>query len=63
LKAVLGLRQFRRVGLENVETEWRWACLTLNLKKILSVLSPLRPQALDALFNAGPLIAEIGLAV
>jgi hypothetical protein len=44
LKGVLGLRQFRHVGLEKVETEWRWACLTMNLKKILSVLSRLRRQ-------------------
>jgi hypothetical protein len=42
LKGVLGLRQFRHVGLEKVETEWRWACLTMNLIKILSVLSRLR---------------------
>ena len=52
LKSVLGLRQFRHVGLEKVETEWRWACLTLNLKKILSVLSRLRRLALEALSGA-----------
>ena len=63
LKGVLGLRQFRHVGLEKVETEWRWACLTLNLKKILSVLSRLRRLALDALSAAGPPTTEIGLAV
>jgi cytochrome c556 len=49
-------------GLEEVETEWRWACLTMNLKKILSVLSRLRRQTLDALSAAGPPTAEIGLA-
>ena len=52
LKAVLGLRQFRHVGLEKVETEWRWACLTLNLKKILSVLSRLRRLAREAMSEA-----------
>jgi hypothetical protein len=52
LKEVLGLRQFRHVGLEKVETEWRWACLTMNLKTILSVLSRLRRQTLDALSAA-----------
>jgi hypothetical protein len=62
LKGVLGLRQFRHVGLEKVETEWRWACLTMNLKKILSVLSRLRRQTLDALSAAGQQTAEIGLA-
>jgi hypothetical protein len=62
LKGVLGLRQFRHVGLEKVETEWRWACLTMNLKTILSVLSRLRRQALDALSAAGQQTTEIGLA-
>ncbi len=52
LKAVLGLRQFRHVGLEKVETGWRWACLTLNLKKILSVLSRLRRLAREAMSGA-----------
>ena len=52
LKAVLGLRQFRHVGLEKVQTEWRWACLTLNLKKIVTVLSKLRRLALAALSEA-----------
>jgi hypothetical protein len=52
LKGVLGLRQFRHVGLEKVETEWRWACLTLNLKKILLVLSRLRRQTLDAIVRS-----------
>jgi hypothetical protein len=54
LRAVLGLRQFLHVGLEKVETEWRWACLTLNLKKILSVLCRLRRLALEALSEAAP---------
>jgi hypothetical protein len=63
LKEVLGLRQFRHVGLEKVETEWRWACLTMNLKTILSVLSRLRRQTLDALSNAEQQTAEIGPAV
>ena len=62
LKGVLGLRQFRHVGLEKVETEWRWSCLTMNLKKILSVLSRLRRQSLDALSAARPPTTEIGLA-
>ena len=62
MKGVLGLRQFRHVGLEKVETEWRWACLTMNLKKILSVLSRLRRQALDALSDAEQPTTEIGLA-
>jgi hypothetical protein len=62
LKGVLGLRQFRHVGLGKVETEWRWACLAMNLKKILSVLSRLRRQTLDALFAAAPPTTEIGSA-
>ncbi len=39
IKGVLGLRQFRHVGLEKVAQEWRWACLTLNVKKILSAVA------------------------
>jgi hypothetical protein len=46
------VERFRHVGLEKVETEWRWACLTLNLKKILSVLSRLRRLAREALSEA-----------
>ena len=59
LKAVPGLRQFRHVGLEKVETEWRWACVTLNLKKILSVLSRLRRLALESLCEADQPASEM----
>ncbi|MFT5328674.1 MAG: hypothetical protein ACI8P0_006589, partial [Planctomycetaceae bacterium] len=52
----------RHVGLEKVETEWRWACLTLNLKKILSVLSRLRRLALEAL-EALEALSEAALEV
>lgn len=33
LKAVLGVRQFLRRGLEAVQTEWLWVCVAFNLKK------------------------------
>ena len=39
LKGVLGLRQFRHRGLEKVDHEWRWSCLSLNLKKLLRALA------------------------
>lgn len=39
LKGVLGLRQFRHRGLEKVDNEWRWSCLSLNMKKLLGALS------------------------
>lgn len=45
LKGVLGLRQFRRVGLEKVKTEWLWACLSLNVKKVLKALAKWRAMA------------------
>jgi len=52
LKGVLGLRQFRHVGVEKVETEWRWSCLTLNVKKVVQKLVRLRRLALEALSEA-----------
>ncbi|MEI6540274.1 MAG: IS1182 family transposase [Planctomycetota bacterium] len=39
LKGILGLRQFRHRGLEKVDHEWRWCCLTLNFKKLLRALA------------------------
>ena len=53
LKGILGLRQFRHVGLEKVEQEWRWACLSLNVKKILKAIAKLRALARAALEAAG----------
>ena len=31
IKNVMGVRQFLLRGLENVRTEWRWACTAYNL--------------------------------
>ena len=45
LKGVLGLRQFRHQGLDKVEQEWRWSCLSLNIKKVVTALRVL--PALD----------------
>jgi len=42
LKELVGLRQFLLRGLEKVQTEWRWACLSLNLDKLVRGLSRLR---------------------
>ena len=39
LKGVLGLRQFRHRGQEKVDHEWRWSCLSLNVKKLLRALA------------------------
>jgi transposase len=39
LKGVLGLRQFRHRGLEKVDHEWRWSCLSLNVKKLLAAFA------------------------
>ena len=49
LKGVLGLRQFRHRGLEQVDHEWRWSCLSLNMKKLLQALARWREQCLSAL--------------
>ena len=42
LKHVLGLRQFLLRGLENVQTEWIWACTAYNLRKLLPQVAKLR---------------------
>ena len=42
LKGVLGLRQFRHRGLAKVDHEWRWCCLSLNVKKLVRALARLR---------------------
>jgi len=49
LKGVLGLRQFRHRGLDKVDHEWRWSCLSLNVKKLLGALAHWRQ--LGALLN------------
>ena len=49
LKGVLGLRQFRHRGLEKVDHEWRWSCLSLNVKKLLRALAHWRTLVLEAL--------------
>jgi transposase len=42
LKGNWSFRQFLLRGKAKVETEWRWSCLALNLKKILTYGLPLR---------------------
>ena len=42
IKEIVGLRPFLLRGLEKVQTEWRWACLSLNLDKLVRGLSRLR---------------------
>jgi transposase len=54
LKGVLGLRQFCHRGLEKVDHEWRWSCLSLNLKKLLRALARWRALALEALLDESP---------
>ncbi len=44
LKGVMGVRQFLLRGLENVRTEWRWACTALNLQKLMQAWAVLRAQ-------------------
>ena len=53
LKQVLGLRQFLLRGLENVRTEWLWACTAYNLRKLIIVVGRLR-----AVVNEGGLPME-----
>ena len=51
LKGVLGLRQFRHRGLEKVDHEWRWSCLSLNMKKLLRALAHWRTFVREALID------------
>jgi hypothetical protein len=46
LKGVMGIRQFLLRGLEKVRTEWLWACIAYNLKKITFAVAALRTQAI-----------------
>ena len=49
LKGFLGLRQFRHRGLEKVDHEWRWACLSLNIKKLVRALARWRRLCAESL--------------
>lgn len=49
IKGVMGLRQFRHRGLDKVDHEWRWICLTLNIKKLLRGLASWRKQCQEAM--------------
>jgi transposase len=42
LKRIMGLRQFLLRGLENVRTEWLWACTAFNLNKLQREIARLR---------------------
>jgi hypothetical protein len=44
LKQVMNLRQFLRRGLENVKTEWLWACTAFNLAKLARETARLRAE-------------------
>lgn len=49
LKGLLGLRQFRHRGLEKVDHEWRWSCLSLNMKKLVRALARWRRLCAESL--------------
>jgi transposase len=44
IKAWMGLRQFLCRGLEKVRTEWLWACMAYNLKKLVKAVLGIRQQ-------------------
>lgn len=44
IKAGMGLRQFLLRGLEKVRTEWRWACTSYNLQKMVRIVGAWRAQ-------------------
>ena len=53
LKQTLGLRQFLLRGLENVRTEWLWACTAYNFKKLLIVRGRMRAEAITSTIAVG----------
>lgn len=53
LKGFLGHRQFLRKGVEACDTEWRWSCLSLNMKKLVRYIRRIR-QELEELLDAAP---------
>jgi len=61
LKGVLGLRQFRHRGLEKVDHEWRWTCLSLNMKKLIRAIARWR-QLCDEALNGEPPERELQTA-
>ena len=42
IKQVMGLRQFLLRGLDNVRTEWLWACTAFNIRKMISIIAKVR---------------------
>lgn len=48
LKQAMGLRQFLLRGLENVITEWYWACTSYNVMKLVTFVMLLRAEVAKA---------------
>lgn len=44
IKQIMNLRQFLLRGMENVKTEWLWACTALNLAKLVREVARLRAE-------------------
>jgi transposase len=51
LKAILGLRQFRHCDIEKVDQEWRWSCLSLNVKKLVRAIKRWQKLCTEALIG------------
>lgn len=45
IKANLGIRRFLLTGHPNVQVEWRWACMTHNAKKLMTLVAKLRASS------------------
>jgi transposase len=46
IKHVLGLRQFLLRGLDKVRTEWLWACMAFNIRKLILAMRNLRAEGM-----------------
>ena len=66
LKGFLGHRQFLRKGIENCDTEWRWSCLSLNMKKVVRFIRRIRFELSEMLseeWDPSELVSHCPVAV
>lgn len=53
IKANLGVRRFLLRGHERVKVEWRWLCMTHNVKKLMAIVAKVRASSTTQPATAG----------
>lgn len=53
IKTNLGIRRFLLKGHPKVKVEWRWACMTHNVKKLMNIVAMLRASSTNGPATAG----------